>query len=184
MKRLLAAFAITLAPSLAHAQAFQANFSTAAVAPTMATSAHSSGQALGGWSTVTFFSSSSTPTAFLGGLTLVSAGGAGTGGTTQPVAFYVYTKNVTGTSTCTDGQAFAEADADAKFRAVTPFLITPAAIAGSTTTGGTQPLAISVVNEDSPSATDKLYVCMVAGGSITPGHATTDLSFKLWGVRD
>jgi hypothetical protein len=182
MKRLVAALAALLMPTFAYAQAFSANYSKTE-APSMATSAHSSGQALGGLTTVAFFQSNSVISGFLGGVTLTSAGASGAGaGTTQPIAFYIYTRNPVN-STCTDGQTFVEHDTDAKYRAVPPFVITPAAVNGSTTTGGFYPLAVSLVNEDSV-ASQNLYVCMVAGGAITPGGATSDISFKIWGVRD
>jgi hypothetical protein len=165
------------APLAAVAQV-SSNHSTSAITPaTQTASEHAAGDAIGGWQTVSFFRDVAHTTGLLSNVMLIS-----TGGTTQPVSFFIYTKNVTATSTCTDNAAFVENDADAPFRAVAPFTITPSAVVGSTNTGGSFPLAASIANQDS-SPTMNLYVCMVAGAPLIPA-STTDLSFKLSGIRD
>jgi hypothetical protein len=166
-----------LVPTLAFGQSVSRNHMTAAIVPNQTAVEHAAGDAIGGWQTVAFFRSAVNKTGLLSNVLVTSVGG-----TTQPITFYIYTKNVTATSTCTDNAAFVETDADAAFRAVAPFTISPAAVVGSTKTGGSYPLAAALVNEDTV-ASANLYVCMVAGAPISP-TTTTDISYKLSGIQD
>jgi hypothetical protein len=174
MIRALAACAgllLTAAPSLAYDD-------SKSVTPTVQNAAYASGNSLGGLQTVSFFRLNAPNVAggVLDAILLASKGGA-----TVAVTFYIFDKAPTAT-TCTDKTAFAFGGADVDKLAVAPFTLTPAVTPGATITSAQLVQATSMRNKDTV-PTANLYVCLVAGGAVTPA-STTDLVFKLSGAID
>ena len=148
-----------------------------AFTPTVQNAAYSSGNAMGGLQTVSFFRSTTQPSGIFDNFSIASKGGA-----TVAMTIYIFDTNPTA-STCTDKSAFALNSADASKLAMTPFVLTPAVIgAGTTETFAQLTQSVSVKNQDG-TATANLYVCIVAGGSVTPA-TTSDLVAKISGALD
>jgi hypothetical protein len=145
------------------------------VTPTIQNAAYVAGNALGGLQTVSVFRTAG-GSAKLNNISLWSKGGA-----TVNVTFYIFTSNPT-SSTCTDKAAFSLNAADvAKLIATTPPVLTPHVVgSGTTDTADAWQSPVSMSNGDS---TTNIYVCLVAGGSVTPA-TTTDYVFKVSGPRD
>jgi hypothetical protein len=144
------------------------------VTPVLQTAAYASGNSMGGLQTVSFFRSTATYDGVLDGVWLASQGGA-----TTAITFYIFDKLPIAT-TCTDKAAFSMGAVDVDKLAMAPFSLTPSTSTGTTVTTAQIVQAISIRNKDTyPGA--NLYVCLVAGGAVTPG-TTSDIVFKLLGV--
>lgn len=143
--------------------------------PTVQNAAYASGNAMGGLQTIAFFSI--TGTGIFDQFLITSKGGS-----TIAMTLYIFDTNPTG-STCTDKSAFSLATADVSKLAMAPFVLTPAVVGVGVTTTLAQLSQIgSIGNHDSPQAPN-LYICIVAGGTVTPA-STSDLSAKISGVVD
>jgi hypothetical protein len=144
--------------------------------PTVQNAAYSSGNAMGGLQTVKFFR----PPQYSGIFTSFQI--TSKGGSTAAMTVYVFDTNPS-SSTCTDKSAFSLANADISKLAMQPFVLTPAVVgAGTTATTAQQVQVVSMINQDS-TRTPNLYVCIVAGASVTPA-STSDLVAKITGALD
>jgi hypothetical protein len=144
--------------------------------PTVQNAAYSSGNSLGGLQTVKLLR----PPQYSGiftGFQITSKGGA-----TTAMTVYIFDANPS-SSTCTDKTAFSLAAADISKLVMQPFVLTPAVIgAGTTATTAQQIQVVSMINQDT-TRSGNLYVCIVAGGSVTPA-TTSDLVAKISGALD
>lgn len=147
-----------------------------AFTPTVQNAAYSSGNAIGGLQTLTFFRTTTQPTGILNNVSVASKGGS-----TTAMTLYFFTANPSAT-TCTDKSAFSLGAADvAKLIPTIPIVLTPAVVgAGTTVTAASQQLPVSIKNSET---TLSLYMCAVVGGSVTPA-STSDLVFKVAGIQD
>ena len=144
--------------------------------PTITATTYSSGQSMGGLQTVQVFRTTTYTAWIFDNFQLTSKGG-NTG------AMTVYTYDTKPIGTCTDTQAFVENAADIAKRFMAPFVLTPAVVgAGASSATGQLTQVVSGQNHDSPQ-TQNLYICIVAGASITAG-STSDLVGKISGAQD
>ncbi len=166
-----------LLPTLAFAQVETSQDFDVSLTPVVQNAAYSSGNAVGGLQTITPFRTVN-PTGILNNISVLS-----NGGSTTAITFYIFKANPSN-STCTDKTAFVLAAADQnKLVVAIPPVLTPTIVGvGTTATIASQQLPISVRNQDNPS-TNKLYICAVYGGTVTPASAS-DLVFGYAGVRD
>lgn len=169
----LAAIVLSAIPALAQVVGYDGAVS---FTPTVQNAAYSSGNSLGGLQTVKLLR----PPQYSGIFTsfqITSKGGA-----TTAMTIYIFDANPT-SSTCTDKVAFSLNAADISKLAMQPFVLTPAVVgAGTTATTAQQIQAVSMINQDT-TRSPNLYVCIVAGGSVTPA-TTSDLVAKITGALD
>jgi len=144
--------------------------------PTVQNAAYSSGNAIGGLQTISFFRSASQPSGILNNIAVWSKGGS-----TTAITLYIFTANPSA-STCTDRVAFSLNSADvAKLAATIAPVLTPAVVgSGTAVTSASQQSPIAIKNTEGAL---NIYVCAVVGGSVTPA-STTDLVFKFAGIQD
>lgn len=146
--------------------------------PKVQNAGYTSGQSLGGLQTIPFFRTSISAHGIFDNFQIASVGGA-----TTPMTFYIFEAVPSAATTCADRQSFVLGAADISKLGMVPFVLTPAVIgAGTTVTFAQQTQVISLQNIDSPN-TVNLYVCIVAGGSVTPA-TTTDLEASIQGAVD
>ena len=147
-----------------------------ALTPTVQNSAYALGNAMGGLQTFAFFRGTALPSGALDQFAVYSKGGSAVA-----LSVFIFDANPSA-STCTDKVAFALNAADVAKLATAAFVITPAAIAGSTVSSVVKQLTASVKNSDGTTSVN-LYACVVAGGAVTPA-TTTDLVFMISGTVD
>ena len=163
------------------------NYQQVPTGPITVTTANSytAGQAFGGLQTISFFRTTTQPTALLTQFSMLLTP---TYSTEPTLLFYVFTKNPTST-TCTDTSAFSLNSADAPYLIPgSPFTITPTVptAGGNNAAIGTAPagiLPVSVQNQDT-SPTANLYVCEVVGVAFTSASGTVGPVLNLGGIRD
>lgn len=147
------------------------------IVPVLQTASYSSGNAMGGLQSVNFFRSDANPTGIFDNFFIASQGGA-----TTTLTIYIFDTQPSATA-CVDKQAINLATTDVSKLAMAPFTLTPAVVGvGTTVSNAQQNQTISIRNHDT-TPTVKVYVCIGAGGSVTPG-TTTDLVAKISGVVD
>lgn len=172
LNRLAAALLAALMSSAAMSSAVMAGNDGVPTTPTLQTAAYVSGNGMGGLQTVPLFRNAYlSDSGIMTGVQLYSQSGA-----TTPITFYVFDTQPTATP-CTDKSAFSLGAADIAKLALQPFTLTPAATTGTTVSSAQLVQTMSIGNQDSTKAR-VVYVCLVAGGSVTPA-STTDLTFKM-----
>jgi hypothetical protein len=182
MKTFLKALALCFVATGALAQSVNTNVggwdNGVSITPVVSTTAYSASQAVGGLQRANVFRSANPGSAILDAFLLAS-----TSGVTQALTVYIFDTNPSA-STCTNQATFVLANADVPKLAVAPFVLAPATAQGATQSFAEQALVRSVQNHDTSGAYQTaLYVCLVAGGALTPGSAS-DISYKLMLSQD
>ena len=173
MKRILLALTLALLPTAALPQSGGIDFdNSVTVTPTVQAASYSATNSFGGLQTINIFRSDTQAGAFLTEFWIASQGG-----NTGAMTLYVFDTAPSSATVCTDKTALTLAAADVPKLAVAPFVLTPAVPEGSTASIADVAIAKSIRNHDAP-PTQKLYVCIVANATISPG-TTTDIVFKI-----
>lgn len=176
MKRLLSFAVLFWAILAGQAQAQFTRFDYSVVTtPTVQNASYAQGNAMGGLQTITVFRTETAPGGYLTEFWIASKTG-----NTGAMTIYIFDTAPSASTTCTDKSAFVLAAADVAKLAVLPFVLTPAVPQSGTAAIAEKVLAASVWNNDA-TQTKKLYLCIIANGSITPG-SVSDIVFKL-GLR-
>ncbi len=144
--------------------------------PTVQNASYAIGQSLGGLQTVSIGSTNG-----LSGI-VDQIQMASQGGSTSPVAVYIWDKNPTNT-TCTDKTNFARSATDNQHLISAPISITPALAVSAQDTatyGAATNLTSNFVNS---SSNTNLYICILAAATQTPA-TTTDGRWNIQGTKD
>ena len=148
------------------------------VVPVIQAASYVSGNAVGSLQTVPVFRSTTQPSGIFNVVPLQWLGTE-----TTAITFYIFNKIPSGSTTCTDRNAFVLGAADAASLIMPPFVLTAAAPAvGTTLTSAVSSFSVFSVKNKDTTPTVNLYVCTVSGGTFTP--AVGDLTYKLGVAQD
>lgn len=146
--------------------------------PTLALSAYAANTAVGAMQTVSWFRSTFQPSGIFSHITLDSKQGfIGT------LTAYIFDTAPTGT-TCNDNATFVLGSVDLPKLAMAPIALTPSKPQGATQTIIDIALARSIKNQDTPSLTQNVYICLVNGPTVYTPSTASDLFIKLSGTQD